>query len=128
MADIRIGVRIVVQDDFTPGENDQENAKYATKAEERAEYRALAREAVAKHESGEWTAYGVMAVHECPACGEAHDGTASLWGIETETTTLANAVVWDLAEIGNEYLRELAAEVVADERAHIEDRATGANQ
>jgi hypothetical protein len=118
----RVGVRIVRDWDFVPGEDDRENAKHAETPSERAEYLRWAAEAEAKHETGEWAAYGVVAVHECPDCQNAHEGTASLWAVEVEATTLVDVMVWDLAEMGDDYLREVAAEVMADEAQYLAKR------
>lgn len=116
----RVGVHIVHDSDFEPGADGDANAKYATTPAERTEFQDFARDARARHASGEWSAYGLQAVHECLACGDPHLGTASLWGVEMETTTAVDSVIWDLAALGEDsptnYLRTTAAEIMAEEQ------------
>lgn len=116
----RVGVRIVYDSEFRPGADDDMNAQYATTPEERIEFQDFARDARAKHAAGEWSSYGLVAVHECPACGDPHQGTASLWAVEMETTTAVDSVIWDLTALGEEspanHLRDAAGEVMAEER------------
>lgn len=124
MADLRIGVRIVADGDYVPGGDDDENAKYAKNDTERAEYRGHAAAERAKFADGTWSAYGLVAVHECPVsgCDDTHDGITAAWSVVVPTTTLAGCVVWDPAEVTDDDLRLSVVEIITEEREELAER------
>lgn len=76
---------------------------------------SLVAETQANLDDGTWGAYGVVVVTTCGHCGNTErDYSRALWGVVVESTTLADAgAVWDLVEIGDAYLREVAADLLA---------------
>ncbi len=63
---------------------------------------------VERFRRGELTAYGVMLVK-----GVARDVIGSLWGCDVETSNADN-VYYTLASIPDDYLREVAVELLAE--------------
>ena len=81
-----------------------------------------AREELDNLESGEWTAYGVTVARVCDCCDSLVEPyVTALWGCVVETTNQDGRYApSELARIEDDYLRELAVELL-EEAASIAD-------